>query len=422
MAKLNTPYYSQRDNYRDASRTCFSSSVAMALKTVSPDSIEGDDDYIETVFSIGDTVNAWVHQDALKVYGVESTFVQRGRVEDIKAKIDAGIPVPCGILHKGLPSNPVGGGHWVCVIGYDNTGFVVHDPWGELDHNSGVYTSYNGAARLYSYEMFASRWTVEGPGSGWYLDLQAPVPSKPTPPKTMLNLQGFRNFFKYFNAEYHQERAIEILFEHLPEELKDENHPWIRAYRGEGEEAKQPSKSPDQEELVSKSDLAYIWKCAESLIEDYEIDEMNACLHRFEITTTERIRHFLSQTAHESGGGRWKKELSDGQYLEGRTDIGNTQPGDGPKYKGAGYLQLTGRANYQMLSSYVNDPQVMDGVDYVAEEYPFTSGGVWWEMNYMNDLIDGGATVEQVTRRVNGGYNGLEDRKHYYLRCTEVIH
>ena len=64
----------------------------------------------------------------------------------------------------------------------------------------------------------------------------------------------------------------------------------------------------------------------------------------------------------------------------------------------------------------------MDGVDYVAAEYPFTSAGVWWEMNYMNDLIDGGATVEQVTRRVNGGYNGLEDRKHYYLRCTEVIH
>ena len=122
----------------------------------------------------------------------------------------------------------------------------------------------------------------------------------------MLNLQGFRNFFKYFAGELHQERAIEILFDHLPEELKDENHPWIRAYRGEKEEeAKQPTKSPD---LVSKTDLAYIWNCAESLIKDWEIDELNECLAKFDITTPERIRHFLSQTAHESGGGRYMKE------------------------------------------------------------------------------------------------------------------
>ena len=87
--------------------------------------------------------------------------------------------------------------------------------------------------------------------------------------------------------------------------------------------------------MVTKSDLAYIWGCSESLIEDREIDELNSCLFTFESTTPERIRHFLSQTAHESGGGRWMKELSDGWYLEGRTDIGNTQKGDGPKYKGA---------------------------------------------------------------------------------------
>ena len=115
------------------------------------------------------------------------------------------------------------------------------------------------------------------------------------------------------------------------------------------------------------------------------------------------------------------KELSDGWYLEGRTDIGNTQKGDGPKYKGAGYLQLTGRANYMMLASYVNDPKVMEGVDYVSSRYPFTSAGAWWETNYMNDLIDKGAGVREVTRRVNGGFNGLSDREHYYRRCLKVI-
>ena len=425
MTKLTTPYFSQRDNYRDALRTCFSSSVAMALKTIRPDSIKGDDNYLETVFSIGDTTEAWVHVSALAQYGVSATFRQTGTNEDIKANIDKGIPVPVGILHKGLPTSPHGGGHWVCVIGYNEAGFIVHDPLGVLDHNTGRYTGdHDGSELLYTYEMFDRRWTVDSTSDGWYIDIETlpiappkPEPVTPTPIKTMLNLQGFRNFFKYFNSESHQERGIEILFEHLPEELKDENHPWILAYRGK-EEAKQPTKS---EELVSKASLAFVWNCSESLIKDWEVEELNECLHRFDITTPERIRHFLSQLSHESGAGRYTKELSDGRYLEGRTDIGNTQPGDGPKYKGAGYIQLTGRANYRMLATYVNDERVMEGVNYVASTYPFTSAGVWWEMNYMNDLIDSGADVRQVTRRVNGGYRGLSDRKYYYDRCLQVI-
>ena len=63
----------------------------------------------------------------------------------------------------------------------------------------------------------------------------------------------------------------------------------------------------------------------------------------------------------------------------------------------------------------------MEGVDYVSTTYPFTSAGVWWYNNNMNYLIDNGGTVEEVTRRVNGGYNGLDDRKYYYNRCLSVI-
>lgn len=172
---------------------------------------------------------------------------------------------------------------------------------------------------------------------------------------------------------------------------------------------------------VTKRQLAEVWGCSVTVIEDNEILELNKCLETFEITTPSRIRHFLSQTAHESGGGRWKREISDGWYLEGRTDIGNTQPGDGPKYKGAGYIQLTGRYNYQKLSDYLNDPRVMEGVDYVAKTYPFTSAGYWWVSNEMNELCDTNPTVEQVTLRVNGGYNGLDDRKEYYYICQRVI-
>ncbi|WNL51088.1 lysozyme [Synechococcus phage S-CREM2] len=225
-----------------------------------------------------------------------------------------------------------------------------------------------------------------------------------------MNLQQFKNFFKYYSSLSHQEKAIETLYAELSEELKSESHPWVLYYRN--------LYTP---ELVTKSDLAYIWGCAESLIKDWEIEELNKCLTTFDITTPARIRHFLSQTAHESGGGRYTKEISSGSYLEWREDIGNTRAGDGPKYKGAGYLQLTGRANYRMLATYIGDERVMEGVDYVASNYPFTSAGVWWEKNYMNELIDSGASVEQVTRRVNGGYNGLADRKKYYNRCLNVV-
>jgi putative chitinase len=171
---------------------------------------------------------------------------------------------------------------------------------------------------------------------------------------------------------------------------------------------------PDAKTYVTLHQLAEIWECNEYLIEAEEITELNKCLERFKINTPNRIRHFLSQTAHESGGGKWKKELSDGKYLEGREDIGNVYPGDGPRYKGAGYIQISGRWNYQQFADFIGDQEVMNGYEYVAQNYPFTSAGFWWSSNNMNGLCDTNPTVEQVTRRVNGGLNGLEDRKHYH--------
>jgi len=233
---------------------------------------------------------------------------------------------------------------------------------------------------------------------------------------SQLTLEKFIDFFVYYSEEYHQSKAIEILYNELPESLIDESSEWILTYRKQ-----EIPEVSTEEQLVSKSQLAQIWGCSESLIEDYEIDEMNSCLRKYTINTPDRIRHFLSQTAHESGGGRYKKELASGKAYNGRTDLGNTSPGDGPKYKGAGYIQLTGKFNYSRLSEYLNDPRVMEGVDYVAENLPFTSAGYWWEDNRMNDLIDSGADVLAVTKRVNGGVNGLADRQHYYDVCLRVI-
>ena len=215
----------------------------------------------------------------------------------------------------------------------------------------------------------------------------------------------------YYKQEPHQTKAWDWLEAQLtPAQLEE----FGRLYRDRPE-------VPSGYTYVTKRQLAEIWQCSPTLIADSEIVELNKCLETFQITTPSRIRHFLSQTAHESGGGRWKKELSDGWYLEGRTDIGNVYHGDGPKYKGAGYIQLTGRHNYQKFSDYIGDPKVMDGVDYVAETYPYTSAGYWWWSNGMNELCNKNPTVRQVTRRVNGGYNGLTDREHYYAICQRVI-
>lgn len=153
-----------------------------------------------------------------------------------------------------------------------------------------------------------------------------------------------------------------------------------------------------------------------------QLADLNNCCARFDIVTPARLRFFLSQIAHESGGLQWLCEIASGAAYEGRKDLGNTCKGDGVKFKGAGAIQLTGRANYQALAVYLKDERVIDeGCVYVASHLPFTSAGFWWYRNGMNALCDRGATVEQITRRVNGGYNHLDSRKRYYAIACKVI-
>ena len=180
-------------------------------------------------------------------------------------------------------------------------------------------------------------------------------------------------------------------------------------------------KKPEVTTLITKKQLAYVWNVDEVWISDAVIVDLNRCLRTFKIDTQPRMRHFISQISHESGGGKWMKELASGDAYEGRIDLGNTQQGDGRKYKGAGFIQLTGRSNYSAFSKFMNDPKIMNGVDYVAFAYPATSGGFFWYNNNMNDLCDKNPSVEQVTRRVNGGTTGLSDRQKYYKRACDII-
>ena len=169
---LQVPWYAQMDSADRAmaARMCFSSSCAMLLQYLKPGTLSGpngDDQYLKRVLTYGDTIDPKAQIRALSSFGVRSTFTQKAGWDDIERQINAGIPVPCGFLHRGTSSAPDGGGHWLIVVGFTTTHLVVHDPFGEADLVNGK--TLGGVARFakYSRKNFGPRWMVEGPGSGW---------------------------------------------------------------------------------------------------------------------------------------------------------------------------------------------------------------------------------------------------------------
>lgn len=135
-----------------------------------------------------------------------------------------------------------------------------------------------------------------------------------------------------------------------------------------------------------------------------------ATLASYAINTRLRIAHFLAQTCHESAGFRTTEEFASGARYEGRADLGNVQPGDGVRYKGRGLLQLTGRANYREFGRLIG--QDLEGDPEAAAE-PVLSLRIaceFWKKKGINALCDADDIVA-VTRRINGGTNGLDDRR-----------
>ena len=128
----------------------------------------------------------------------------------------------------------------------------------------------------------------------------------------------------------------------------------------------------------------------------------------------------MANLLHETANFVFMKELASGDAYEWRTDLGNHGNGDGRRYKGVGVLQLTGRHNYQQLADDVDDPRVMEGVDYVAERYPFTSAASWVKHNNLLGLAKRGE-FREVCVRINGGLNGYADRCAKYAICQDVM-
>jgi putative chitinase len=143
------------------------------------------------------------------------------------------------------------------------------------------------------------------------------------------------------------------------------------------------------------------------------------------IDTPLRLCHFMAQLAHESAHFQVTREFASGAAYEGRKSLGNTHPGDGKRYRGRGLIQTTGRTNYQLATADIKkmDPAAPDfEADPTAlEEFPWAllAGISYWRRRNLNAAADRDDVVK-VTKLVNGGTNGLDDRKRY-LRIAKGI-
>jgi predicted chitinase len=150
-----------------------------------------------------------------------------------------------------------------------------------------------------------------------------------------------------------------------------------------------------------------------------------AAMREAEITTRLRACHFLAQLGHESVDLLYMQELGDRNYFmryEGRRDLGNTQPGDGPRYHGRGPIQLTGRANYRAAGRDLGLDLEGNPEKAADPDVAFRIAGWYWTTRNLNKFADlGDAGVDDVTRLINGGYNGLDDRRRRYFNCKRVL-
>ena len=244
---------------------------------------------------------------------------------------------------------------------------------------------------------------------------------------SQITVEEFRNFFKYYNGEEHQMRAVDELFKQVTMPAKSSNAEWIKIYRQVTEE---PVKS---EWVVSKEEMAAIMGGNPSSISDEVMDDYTRCVKTYKMDRLAQV-YFLGQCGHESAGLRYPVEIHDGSNYEGRSDLGNTQAGDGVKFAGTGYIQVTGRYNHQAFADYLDsigqgDPKIMsEGKTYTAVHYPWSISGYWWYEANMNAFCAnrGKCTnfqIDEVGARVNGKMrpNGADDRIAYTDKAYRTL-
>lgn len=147
-------------------------------------------------------------------------------------------------------------------------------------------------------------------------------------------------------------------------------------------------------------------------------------MQRYQITSPVRQAAFLAQIGHESGQLRYVREIwgptAAQKRYEGRKDLGNTESGDGARFKGRGLIQITGRENYRKAGAALGLP-LLDQPELLEQaEWSAISAAWWWASHGLNELADAGK-FEQITRTINGGLNGQDDRLAIWKRAQGVL-
>lgn len=151
---------------------------------------------------------------------------------------------------------------------------------------------------------------------------------------------------------------------------------------------------------------------------------LNVAMVRYQIIGPKRMAAFIAQIGHESGQLQYVREIwgptATQLRYEGRADLGNTVAGDGSKYRGRGLIQITGRANYVACGEalgidLVNHPELLE-----QPQYACLSAAWFWATKGLNTLADAGE-FNTITRRINGGLNGLADRLNLWAKAREVL-
>ena len=379
--KLKVPYFTQRDNKIEWERTCNTSSCAMAAKFLDA-KISGDDDYYHYVIKYGDTTDHDVQTKALQDVHIQSTWHQNLDFADLDKSLAKGLPIVIGIFHHGSLDAPTGG-HMIVVIGRTAKGdYIVNDPYGSVLDD---YATRNGKELTYPRHVLTCRWLTDGKGTGWgrlfdgnTLPKSSSGASSIQPMQLSQSVNTSRlTTFSATPARGATLITVEQLMQIAPNASKERLH-----------------------ELTPS---------------------INQTLEKYQINTPLRIAHFIAQVAHESDRFNAMEEYATGEAYEGREDLGNTEPGDGKRFKGRGLMQLTGRSNYKQFSKAMNQDFIADPSMVAKLPYAVLVAGWFWHVEKdLNPLADQN-NVREITRLINGGYNGLDEREDYLRAAKSVL-
>ena len=169
------------------------------------------------------------------------------------------------------------------------------------------------------------------------------------------------------------------------------------------------------------------------------IKYINDILSNYEINTLNRCSHFIAQACHETDRFKTLSEYASGKNYENRKDLGNINKGDGEKFKGRGIFQTTGRDNYLKLgilkgnkNLFIENPELLEN-----PEYAIWSACEYWKSKKLNEIADNNdeiklkkkfkgnvievSPIEYISLVINGGYSGMDERKHFYLLAKKSL-